>query len=70
MMKSLILFIIHCYRKFISPLLPGRCRFYPTCSEYCYMAFDKYGVLKGVRLSLNRIRKCHPFHPGGYDPLI
>ncbi len=70
MIKKSILLIITIYRKLISPLIPGRCRFYPTCSQYCYMAFDKYGVIKGCKLSFNRIRKCHPFHAGGYDPLI
>ncbi|MPW25314.1 membrane protein insertion efficiency factor YidD [Alkalibaculum sp. M08DMB] len=70
MLKKIILFCISLYSKFISPLIPGRCRFYPTCSEYCYKAFDKYGVLKGMKISINRIIKCHPFHPGGYDPLV
>ena len=70
MVKKSILLIITVYSEFISPLIPGRCRFYPTCSQYCYMAFDKYGVIRGFMLSFNRIRKCHPFHTGGYDPLI
>lgn len=57
------------YRRYISPLKKPSCRFYPTCSQYALEAIDKYGVLKGLKLSLIRILKCHPFHPGGYDPL-
>jgi putative membrane protein insertion efficiency factor len=45
------------------------CRFYPTCSSYARLAFEKYGIFKGGIISLIRICKCHPFHPGGYDPL-
>lgn len=56
------------YRRFISPLKPPSCRFYPTCSEYAEQAIRKYG-LKGVFLAFKRVLKCHPFHPGGYDPL-
>lgn len=56
------------YRRFISPLKPPSCRFYPTCSEYAEQAIRKYGV-KGVFLAFKRVLKCHPFHPGGYDPL-
>jgi len=61
--------IIRFYQKFISPLKGKTCRFYPTCSEYALEAFKKYGFLKGFFLSLKRILKCHPFHPGGYDPI-
>ncbi|OGX68454.1 MAG: membrane protein insertion efficiency factor YidD [Paenibacillus sp. RIFOXYA1_FULL_44_5] len=61
--KSLILF----YRKFISPLKPPTCRFYPTCSEYALEAVEVHGPFKGVWLSVKRIVKCHPFHPGGVD---
>lgn len=57
------------YRRYISPLKKPSCRFYPTCSQYALEAVDKYGALKGLKLSLIRILKCHPFHPGGYDPL-
>jgi len=69
MIKKIFLLGIRFYQKIISPLLPSRCRFYPTCSQYCYEALDKYGVVRGFLLSINRLRKCHPFHPGGYDPL-
>ncbi|MGB3367597.1 MAG: membrane protein insertion efficiency factor YidD [Acidaminobacteraceae bacterium] len=68
-MKFVLLKLIDFYRKYISPALGPRCRFYPTCSQYSYEAVDKYGAVKGGYLSILRILKCHPFHPGGYDPL-
>ena len=67
-MKKVILFLIKIYQK-ISTLTPPRCRFYPTCSQYSIEALKKYGAIKGSYLSIRRILKCHPFHPGGYDPL-
>jgi len=60
---------IRFYQKFISPLKGKTCRFYPTCSDYALDAFKKYGFFKGFFISLKRIFKCHPFHPGGYDPV-
>ncbi|MGN1318960.1 MAG: membrane protein insertion efficiency factor YidD [Lachnospirales bacterium] len=69
MLTKLVLKLIKFYRKFISPLKPQCCRFYPTCSQYAYEAFSKYGFFKGMYLSVKRILKCHPFHKGGYDPL-
>ena len=66
--KILLLFI-RAYQKILSPILPPSCRFYPTCSHYAYEAIVKYGPLKGVWLGFVRILKCHPFHPGGYDPV-
>jgi len=57
------------YKKIISPILPPACRFTPTCSEYTLQALKKYGFLKGTWLGIKRILKCHPWHPGGYDPL-
>ncbi|MBN2657520.1 MAG: membrane protein insertion efficiency factor YidD [Spirochaetales bacterium] len=68
-MKYLLIGIILFYKKIISPLLPNSCRFYPTCSTYSLEAVKKYGPFKGSYLSIKRITKCHPFHPGGYDPL-
>ena len=68
-MKYIFIFIIKIYQKIISPLLGPRCRFYPTCSEYAKEAILKKGILKGLFLSIKRILKCHPFHPGGYDPI-
>lgn len=57
------------YQRFISPTMPPSCRFYPTCSEYTLQAIAKYGALKGTWLGVKRIGRCHPFHPGGYDPV-
>ena len=58
------------YRNCISPLmLPGKCRFYPTCSQYCKEAIQKYGAIKGSYLGIKRILRCHPGNPGGYDPV-
>lgn len=66
---GLILGVISVYQRFISPLKPRTCRFYPTCSEYAVLAIKKYGILKGMGKSIIRIVKCNPFHPGGYDPV-
>ena len=68
-MKRVLLWLISFYRRNISPLKPPCCRFIPTCSEYALQAIEKYGALKGGLLALRRILKCHPFHPGGYDPV-
>lgn len=68
-MKFLLIILIKFYKKFISPLLPKSCRFYPTCSTYALEAIERYGVLEGGFLALKRILKCHPFNPGGYDPV-
>ncbi|WP_031514340.1 membrane protein insertion efficiency factor YidD [Desulfofalx alkaliphila] len=69
MIKRAVLGLIWIYQKIISPLKPRTCRFYPTCSEYSRLAIIKYGLIKGLWLALKRIIKCHPFHPGGYDPV-
>lgn len=68
-MKKFFILLIKFYRVFLSPLKPPTCRFVPTCSEYALIAFEKYGVFRGSYLTLKRILKCHPFHPGGYDPV-
>ena len=60
---------IRLYQILISPLLGGRCRFYPSCSNYCIDALRQHGMLSGLWLGLKRICKCHPFHSGGYDPV-
>ncbi|MDO7905193.1 membrane protein insertion efficiency factor YidD [Paenibacillus sp. JX-17] len=60
---------IHVYRKFISPLKPATCRFYPTCSAYALEAIEVHGALKGSILAAKRIARCHPFHSGGLDPV-
>jgi putative membrane protein insertion efficiency factor len=61
--------ILKCYRRLISPLLPPACRFHPSCSCYAIESVEKYGVGRGLALTLRRLAKCHPFHPGGYDPV-
>ncbi|MCL2033642.1 MAG: membrane protein insertion efficiency factor YidD [Oscillospiraceae bacterium] len=68
-MKTMMLLVIRLYRRFISPLKPPSCRFYPTCSSYALTAVSEHGALRGGFLALKRILKCHPFHPGGYDPV-
>lgn len=59
--------IIYFYQKYLSPLLPKVCRFYPSCSEYSILAIKKYGAVKGIFLGAKRILRCHRFSPGGVD---
>lgn len=61
--------VIRGYQRYISPITPPSCRFHPTCSEYTRQAILKHGALKGIYLGVRRILKCHPFHPGGFDPV-
>ena len=68
-MKRVLIWLVRGYKRFISPLLPPACRFTPTCSEYAMEAIAKYGALKGGWMAIRRILRCHPFHPGGYDPV-
>ncbi|MFC5302071.1 membrane protein insertion efficiency factor YidD [Azospira restricta] len=68
-MRKLLLLLIRFYQLAISPLLGRRCRFFPSCSEYTAEAIQKHGVWKGARLGAKRIARCHPWHPGGYDPV-
>jgi len=68
-MKPLLLALIRIYQYVISPFLGRRCRFFPSCSEYTAEAVDKHGALKGARLGLKRISRCHPWNPGGFDPV-
>lgn len=68
-MKYLALGLIRLYQLTLSPLLPPSCRFEPTCSRYGYEAIDRFGFFKGGWLAIKRISRCHPFHPGGYDPV-
>jgi hypothetical protein len=69
MIKKIFLALIRFYQRAISPYTPRSCRFYPTCSQYTFEAIQEYGALKGSWLGLKRLLKCHPFHPGGYDPV-
>ncbi len=67
--KHIALLIIRCYQRLISPLLPPSCRFEPSCSQYGYEAIQRYGLVRGGWLALKRISRCHPFNPGGHDPV-
>ncbi|WP_156300348.1 membrane protein insertion efficiency factor YidD [Streptobacillus canis] len=69
-MKRILISLINFYQRHISRHTPRVCRFYPTCSEYSKQAIMKYGAIKGSYLAIKRILKCHPFHPGGNDPLV
>lgn len=68
-MKTLAIYIVRIYQKFISPQISPRCIFYPTCSEYSLRALNKYGFIKGSYKSIKRIIRCNPLNTGGYDPL-
>ena len=68
-MKSMLLALIRFYQLVISPIKPPSCRFYPTCSHYGLEAIRRHGAAKGGWLTIKRICKCHPFHPGGFDPV-
>ena len=68
-MRAVALFPRRAYKRFISPLLPPMCRFEPTCSVYTMQAVEKYGVLRGAWLGVRRLGRCHPFNPGGWDPV-
>ena len=68
-MKYLFIFLIKVYQRTLSRVMPPSCRFYPSCSEYGVQALQKYGIFKGGWLTVKRIARCHPFNPGGYDPV-
>lgn len=68
-MKTVLIWGIQGYRRFLSPLFPPTCRFTPTCSQYALDAVRYHGAIRGTGLALKRILRCHPFHPGGYDPV-
>ena len=68
-MRTLAIFLIRVYQWTISPLLGPNCRFYPSCSQYAAEAIGRFGVLRGAWLAVKRIGRCHPWHPGGYDPV-
>jgi putative membrane protein insertion efficiency factor len=68
-MKALLLCVLRGYQLCISPFLGQNCRFYPSCSQYAYEAVARHGIAKGVTLAARRLGKCHPWHPGGVDPV-
>lgn len=67
--RNVCIIILRVYHYGISPLLGHRCRFYPSCSVYAEQAIKRHGVIKGLYLTIHRILRCHPFHPGGIDPV-
>lgn len=69
MLKTLALWLLRGYQVMISPLLGQTCRFSPSCSNYAMQAIERYGFFKGVYLTAARLLRCHPFHPGGHDPV-
>jgi uncharacterized protein len=64
-----LVLLVRGYQRFLSPALPPSCRFYPSCSQYALEAVQKHGALRGSWLALRRLLRCHPFHPGGVDPV-
>jgi putative membrane protein insertion efficiency factor len=68
-MKALLLLFLRGYQYAISPLFGANCRFHPSCSEYAREAIDRHGAGKGSWLTLRRLGRCHPYHPGGFDPV-
>ena len=68
-MRAVLIALIRGYQLVISPMLPPSCRFTPTCSAYTLEAVRRYGALRGAYMGVRRLLRCHPFHPGGYDPV-
>ena len=69
MLKKTLTFVLRCYKSLISPILPPACRFYPSCSDYAREAVESFGAAKGFLMALRRFLRCHPFNPGGHDPV-
>lgn len=67
--RRMLAALIRAYQLTLSPLLPASCRFHPSCSQYTLEAVRKYGVFRGGWLGIRRLVRCHPFHPGGFDPV-
>jgi putative membrane protein insertion efficiency factor len=68
-MRQLLILVVRAYQMVLSPLLPAACRYHPTCSHYAIEALEKHGALRGSWLAVKRIGRCHPFRPGGFDPV-
>jgi uncharacterized protein len=68
-MQAVLILLLKGYKLLLSPFLPSACRFRPTCSEYMMEAIAMHGAARGVWLGIKRLGRCHPFHPGGYDPV-
>lgn len=68
-MKPVLLALLRLYQYLFRPLLGSNCRFYPSCSDYAREAVERHGALRGTWLAARRIARCHPYHPGGYDPV-
>ena len=68
-LARMLIAMVVAYRRYVSPVLPARCRFYPSCSAYSLEALQKHGAIRGTGLTVWRLLRCHPFHPGGYDPV-
>jgi hypothetical protein len=68
-MKKLVIALLRGYQYAISPMLGRSCRFYPSCSEYTLEAIERHGALRGMALGIRRLIRCHPWHPGGFDPV-
>ena len=69
-MKHLLIALVRLYQLTLSPIFPPCCRFTPTCSHYALEAIEVHGPWRGAWLALRRILRCHPFHPGGFDPVV
>ncbi len=69
MIRRLLVLLVRLYQRLVSPLLPRACRFYPSCSAYAALALERHGALRGTWLTVKRLARCHPFHPGGLDPV-
>lgn len=67
--NKIVVLLLRLYQIALSPILPSSCRFYPSCSHYGIAAYRKFGFFKASFLTIKRVGKCHPFHPGGFDPL-
>lgn len=68
-MSEPVIALLRLYKRWLSPMLPSACRFHPTCSDYTREAVERYGVVRGLFSGVARLLRCHPLHPGGYDPV-